>query len=283
MFRVGVLWCAVLLVSSATALASVRQQTTTRPQLTEGYQIGARDVLEISVFDVDQLNTSVRVAEDGHITLPLIGDIDAAGLTQAALEKRIEAALARYVTDPQVAVFIREYQSQRISVIGAVHEPGTIEMVGRMSLLEAVSDAGGINFDNSTGKITVLRAGLSGAPIEIDLNQLLTRGDAALNIQLLAGDTVNVVPKDVYFIYVYGQVRNPGSYDLKEPITLLQAVSLAGGLASRAARNKIIILRRKADGTQERLQVNLQKIIDGDLSDFPILANDVIIVQETFF
>lgn len=254
-----------------------------RPAVGDDYKIGARDVLQISVFGIDQLNTSVRVAEDGRISLPLIGDIGATGLTRGELEDAIESALARYVTEPQVAVFISEYQSQRISVIGAVHSPGTIEMVGRMSLLEAISNAGGIDYTDSAGMVTVLRSSLTGAPLQIDLDDLLRRGDATLNIGLEAGDTVNVVPKDVYFIYVYGRVRTPGSYELRASVTLLQAVSLAGGLADRAARDRIIILRRKPDGTQERIRVNLQDIIDGKRADFPILANDVVIVQETFF
>jgi polysaccharide export outer membrane protein len=128
-----------------------------------------------------------------------------------------------------------------------------------------------------------LRTGFTQAPIEIDLQQLLEQGNAAYNIELQPGDTVNVVPKRRYFIYVYGQVRSPGAYELREEVTLLQAISFAQGVADRAARDRIRILRRKPDGTQEVIQVNLVDIVDGKKPDVPILPNDVIVVPETWF
>ena len=143
--------------------------------------------------------------------------------------------------------------------------------------------AGGINNADAAGRITVLRAGLTGAPIEIELDALLNQGNLAFNIELNGGDTINVVPKQSFFIYVYGQVRVPGSYELREDVTLLQAISLGGGVSDRAQKKKVRILRRKPDGTQELIEVNLEEIEAGKKPDVPILANDVIIVPETFF
>jgi polysaccharide export outer membrane protein len=251
--------------------------------LAEDYKIGARDLLEVRVFDLDQLNASVRVSEAGTISLPLIGEVNAGGLTRAELESEIETALTRYVNQPQVSVFIREYQSQRFSVIGAVRTPGPYDMVGRTTLLEAISMAGGINQVDAAGKVTVLRAGLTGAPIEIDLDALLNQGNLAYNIEVNRGDTINVVPKRSYFIYVYGQVRQPGSYELRDEVTLLQAVSMGGGVTNRAQKKKVRILRRKPDGTQELLEINIEEIEDGKTPDVPVRPNDVIIVPETFF
>jgi polysaccharide export outer membrane protein len=251
--------------------------------LSADYRIGPRDLLEIRVFGVSEFDSNVRVSEGGTIPLPLVGDLVAAGLTRAGLETAIESALSRYVTDAQVSVFIREFRSQRFSVIGAVRNPGTYEMVGFKSLIEAISDAGGINAQESAGSVTILRTGFTQAPIEIDLQQLLEQGNAAYNIELQPGDTVNVVPKRRYFIYVYGQVRSPGAYELREEVTLLQAISFAQGVADRAARDRIRILRRKPDGTQEVIQVNLVDIVDGKKPDVPILPNDVIVVPETWF
>jgi polysaccharide export outer membrane protein len=198
-------------------------------------------------------------------------------------EEAIETALKRYVTDPQVSVFIREYESQRYSVMGAVQNPGTYEMVGRTTILEAISAAGGVDNAESAGRVTVLRPRFEGAPLEIELDQLLEQGNNALNIEIEPGDTINVVPKRRFFIYVYGQVRTPGSFELREDVTLLQAISLAGGLGDRAASNKIRILRRMPDGSQELMEVNLDEIVDGKRADIPIRPNDVIIVPETFF
>lgn len=293
--------CAVLLMlasplieatepSTGTGTAILAQQqaaaTTQPPQtstLAEDYKIGARDLLEVRVFNIDEFDSNVRVSEAGTISLPLIGDLQAAGLTRAGLEAAIEEALTRFVNEPQVSVFVREYQSQRFSVIGAVRTPGPYDMVGRTTLLEAISMAGGINHADAAGQITVLRAGLTGAPIQIELDALLNQGNLAYNIEVSGGDTINVVPKRSYFIYVYGQVRQPGSYELREEVTLMQAISMGGGVSDRAQKKKVRILRRKPDGTQDLIEVNLEEIEDGKKPDFPILPNDVIIVPETFF
>lgn len=277
---------AALLANAPTATASLHPGASSRQESGSpglDYEIGPRDLLEIRVFGLQQLDTNVRVSEAGTISLPLVGELPAAGLTRAALESSVKEALRRYVNDPQVSIFIREYQSQRYSMIGAVRTPGTYEMKGRTTLLEGIAAAGGLDLQNSSGEVVVLRRDSDGPPLQVALADLLDGQNTALNIELRAGDTINVVPKEQFFVYIYGRVRNPGSFPLSEEITLLQAVSLAGGLADRAAANKISILRRRADGGQDRLRINLEDIIDGKTSDVPVLPNDVIIVPETFF
>ena len=195
----------------------------------------------------------------------------------------MEEALSRYVTTAQVSIFIREFHSQRFSVIGAVQSPGNFEMVGRKTLIEAISDAGGLNREESAGSVTIMRAGFNQAPIEIDLRELLEQGNVAFNVELQPGDTINVLSKQRYFIYIYGQVRTPGAWELREEVTLLKALTFAGGVAERSAKDRIRIMRRKPDGTQEIIQVNLNDIVDGKKPDVPILPNDVIVVPETWF
>lgn len=246
------------------------------------YRIGARDLLDIRVFDLEDLNTNVRVSEEGTITLPLIGEIVAQGLTSSDLQTAIETALKQYVNNPQVQVFIREYSSQRVSVIGAVKSPGTIEMQGRLTLLEVLSEAGGIDYPEAAGKITILRTGFTGQPIEVDIEELITRGNTAFNLELEGGDTVNVVPKPHDPVYIYGRVRTPGQYTMREPITLLQAIAMAGGLADRA-QTKVMIQRRNPQGGVEQIEIDINDIIDGKTEDIRILPNDVIVVKETFF
>jgi polysaccharide export outer membrane protein len=265
-----------LLVALAAAVASSAGQG-------EDYRIGSRDVLEIRVFDLEELNATVRVSEAGTVELPVIGEIAAAGLTQNGLAAAIEEALSGFVRQPQVFVFVREYQSQRVSIIGAVRSPGIYQMVGRTTLLEAISDAGGVNPTESSGRVRILREGLTGAPIEIDLGELLDKGNTAYNIRLKPGDVINVVVKEAFTIYVSGQVRTPGSFTLRESITLLKAVSLAGGFSDRAAANKVRIVRAKEDGTQEVIEVNFEDIQDGKSPDIQILPNDIIVVPETIF
>ncbi len=112
------------------------------------YRIGRQDLLEISVFDVDELDQTVRVADDGSITMPLLGTLNVSGLTRTELEQSIARLLAeRYVRNPQVTVFVKEYTSKQIAVSGAVKKPGTYEMMGRKTLLEMLSMAGGLDSD----------------------------------------------------------------------------------------------------------------------------------------
>ena len=264
-------------------LAALLAVTAAQASQGESYRIGPRDVLEIRVFDLDQLNSTVRVSEAGTIELPVIGEIVATGMTQNDLAEAIEQALSRFVNDPQVFVVVSEYQSQRFSTIGAVGSPGIYPMVGRTTLLEAISMAGGVSNDETSGTVRIIREGFSGAPIEIDLDELLERGNSAFNISVKAGDVINVVRKEAYVIYITGEVRSPGQFDLREPITLLKAVSMAGGLAERAAASKIQILRARPDGTQERIKVNLDDIRNGKAPDIPLLANDIVVVPQTFF
>jgi len=249
----------------------------------EDYEIGPRDLLEIRVFELGELNATARVSEAGTVELPVIGEIPAAGLTQSGLAQAIEEALSGFVREPQVFVFVREYQSQRVSIIGAVRTPGNYQMVGRTTLLEAISDAGGVELLESSGFVRILRDGLTGAPIEIDMRELLDQGNTAYDIRLKPGDVINVVVKEAFTIYVSGQVRTPGSFSLRESITLLKAVSLAGGFTERAATGKVRIVRARDDGTQEVIEVNFGEIQDGKKPDNEILPNDIIVVPETIF
>jgi len=268
--------CFVLLIALLTTVPALASQG-------EDYQIGPRDLLEIRVFDLEELNATVRVSEAGTVELPVIGEIPAAGLTQNGLAGAIEEALSGFVRQPQVFVFVREYQSQRVSIIGAVGTPGNYQMVGRTTLLEAISDAGGVDLLEASGFVRILREGLTGAPIEIDLHELLDQGNTAYNIRLKPGDVVNVVVKAAFTIYVSGQVRTPGSFTLRESITLLKAVSLAGGFTDRAATSKVRIVRARDDGTQEVIEVNFGDIQDGKSPDIEILPNDIVVVPETIF
>ena len=103
---------------------------------TADYRIGPKDLLDISVFGLDELSKTVRVSEDGRISLPLVGEVEVEGITKAALEKKLSQLLEeKYLQDPQVTVFISEYQSKRVSVLGAVRNPGPYELLGRQTLL----------------------------------------------------------------------------------------------------------------------------------------------------
>jgi polysaccharide export outer membrane protein len=249
--------------------------------------LGPHDLLEIAVFDVEQFSRTVRVSDDGAITLPFLGRIEVGGMTRVGLEQRIAALLGeKWVQDPQVSVFVKEYNSRKISVSGAVKNPSTFELLGRKTLLDVVSEAGG--FTEDVGRLVyVVRHGPGGATerITIDLQGLVYRGDSAANLVIQPGDVIYAPIEKKITVYVNGAVKNPGGYDFKygDQITVLRAVTKAGGTTERAAESKVQILRHGADGTQSAQTVDLRKIRSGKAPDPVLQEEDVVDVPEAFF
>jgi protein involved in polysaccharide export with SLBB domain len=169
------------------------------------YRIGRQDLLELKVFDLKELDQTVRVADDGSITLPLLGRLDAAGLTKGELEALIARLLEeRFVRNPQVTIFVREYQSKKVAVSGAVKKPDTYEMLGEKTLLEMISLAGGL--DRDLGKeIIIFRPQADGTQrIAVDLDKLVYEADPTLNVAVLPGDIVYVFPLPSIGVRFYG-------------------------------------------------------------------------------
>ncbi len=251
------------------------------------YEIGAEDLLEISVFELPDLTRTVRVAGDGSITLPLVGMVPAAGLTHSALENRLKELLQeRYLEEPQVSVFVKEYRSKRISVIGAVQSPGTFEMLGVRNLLEAIGHAGGLTREAGSS-LFVLRPRPDGGQVRIgiDLGDLFVRGNPALNIDLSPGDVINVPLDQPVQFYVNGAVKSPGRYESRSsvPVTLLQAVTQAGGATNRANERAVLILRRDANGIPLATRCDLKAIKRAKAEDPLLQDGDVIVVPEAWF
>jgi polysaccharide export outer membrane protein len=252
------------------------------------YKVGAKDLLEIKVFELPELSQTVRVSEDGSISLPLLGRIEVQGLTKDAVEAKVAGLLeAKYLKNAQVSVFIKEYQSQQVAVIGAVEKPGTYELVGRMSLLQVISEAGGFK-ENASNEIFVLREGRSGdtATIAIDLKDLLLNGNQKLNIPLMPRDIINVPVDQIIKVFVFGEVRNPGALLVKmsEKITLLQAIAQAGGPTENASKSGVVVKRKDPKtGKEIKLKVNLKEIIKGDKPDIVLREGDVVYVPESIF
>lgn len=251
------------------------------------YVLGPGDLLEIKVFELPDLNVTVRVSADGNITLPLIGIVRASGLTAFGLEREIKAKLdERYLKNAQVSVFIKEYKSQRVSLIGAVKDPRDYELSGRTTLLQLISMAGGIT--NQAGKyIYVFRTSPSGASdrLEILIEDLLYRGEQRYNIPLKAGDVVNIPIDREVIIYVFGEVLRPGALKFKssERISILSAIATAGGFTDRASRRNVLIKRKDSQGNETEMSINISRIISGKDEDMELSPEDVVIVRESFF
>jgi len=251
------------------------------------YRIGAKDLLEISVFGLDEMSRTVRVSEKGKITLPLLGEIEVEELTKAELERKLGQLLdEKYLQNPQVTVFIREYQSKKVYILGAVGKPGSYKLLGRRTVLQLISDAGGL-IEDAGDEIIVIRQHKDGPSktLRILIDDLILKGDARLNIPLEPNDIVNIPVDKTVFIYVFGQVRRPGALNVKKlniP-TLLQVIAQAGGFSERASKRGVLIKRIDKDGKEQEIKVNVKHIIKGKKKDIQLKENDVVYVPETIF
>ncbi|HSP05553.1 MAG TPA: polysaccharide biosynthesis/export family protein, partial [Acidobacteriota bacterium] len=243
----------------------------------------AEDLLEINVFELPQFNVTSRVSGDGTITMPLIGSVQVRGLTKKEVEKQIAAALAaKYINDPSVSVTIKEYKSRQVSILGAVNTPGAYTIISSRTLLQLLSEAGGLSA-SAGRKCFIFR---QGAPrIEIDLQDLMNNGNQALNVPILPGDVINIPLETKVTVYVLGAVRNPGAVELSSsmPVTLLAAIARAGGPSDQANKSGVQIRRRDAAGQEQVIKANLKDILNGKAPDVELLPGDVINVPESFF
>jgi len=248
------------------------------------YTIGPGDLIDINVFNVPELDITVRVSGNGAITLPLIGSMRVEGLSIPQLEKQLSAKLEEsYLNNPQVTVFIKEYHSKMVSVIGAVKKPGNHELYGEKTILELISLAGGFTPDASRN-IIILRKLKNGKNISlaIDMDELMLKGNPKLNIPLKAGDIINIPVVSYMNIYIFGEVKNPGHIKMirEGDITLLRAIAQAGGFTERARRGSVLVKRREK-GKETKIKINVKKILKGKKPDFVLKNNDIIHVPES--
>ncbi|NWG04649.1 MAG: polysaccharide biosynthesis/export family protein [Syntrophaceae bacterium] len=271
-----------------------------KTDLFRDYRIGPEDLLEISVFEDDKLNKTVRVSSQGNISLPLLGILRVRGLTAYELEKEIRELLAeKYLQDPHVTVFIREYRNQQISVIGAVDKPGVYEVKGQKTILDLLAMAGGLSSgpEKDAGQLLFLirppkleeemadekkdSDGQTPKTFVIDLEKLLIQGDFTLNLPLVHGDVINIPASGK--VFVGGEVRRPGGFSLKgKKMTVTQAIAMAEGLKPEANGSGLKVFRY-AEGQvgKEIISVNLHAIQKGTRDDLYLKENDIIIVPKS--
>jgi len=260
------------------------------------YKIGPEDLLEISVFEEEKLNKTLRVSSQGNISFPLLGTLHVKGLTASELEKEIRDLLAeKYFRDPHVSVFIKEYRSQRISVLGLVEKPGIYEVSGPKTILDMLAMAGGLKED--AGQLLFLirtsptEESSSGEKKEsamphpqtlvIDLDELLIKGDASLNLPVVSGDIINVPASGK--VFVGGEVFRPGGFPLKgKKLTLSQAIVLAEGIKPEGDGAEAKIYRFTGKGNEKKvIPVNLYAVQNGEAADIYLKENDVVFVPKS--
>jgi polysaccharide biosynthesis/export protein len=267
----------------------------------EDYKIGGYDVLSITVYEEKDLTIeSIRVSADGFISFPLIGRLHVADMNTSQVEQIIARKLAEgaYLLDAHVSVMVTKYEGRKFSVLGAVKNPGNYPLQAREKVLDGISKAGGIAVEGGGSTSTaggeaqeamiirMLNPGRSGEQkivINVDLQGLLKGKDQVSNIYLADNDVL-FIPKSDYF-YIIGEVKNPGSYAfIKKDITIIEALSIAGGFTRIAARNKTRIVRIE-NGVERIYNVNVDAITKAGkmIQAVPIKPNDLIVVPESFF
>jgi len=287
------------------------------PPGSQDYRIGFDDVLDISVFEAQELNREVRVSSAGEISLPLLESVHAAGLTPRELELVLEELLRRtYMKDPHVSVFVREMQSHPVSVLGAVGKPGVFQVRGSKTLLEILSLAEGLADDAGETAIIMRGAGLQnntssdaqivsharedargenataadpakdGGPseniVQVNLKELLDSSHFQQNPIVNPGDIVKVLRAGI--VYVVGEVQKPGGFVMKsnEKMSVLQAIALSGGLTRTASKAGACIIRTdEQSGKREQTPIDLSKILSGKAPDPMLEARDVVFVPNS--
>jgi polysaccharide export outer membrane protein len=250
------------------------------------YRIGPKDLLEIRVLEITELNVERRVEDSGAIDLPLLGQFKVAGLTALEARAQLEDLLrAKYVNRANVSVVVKEFANKPISVVGAVTKPGSLSISGRFTLLQAISSAGGL--DQSAGKkIYVLRRAENGLSdvLEIKTDDLFRGSTAMWNVPVFPSDVVNVPARTTVKIFCLGEVKTPGAleFDSDDRLSLLSVIAKAGGLTDRASKT-ILVKRRGADGKDVEAKYNYKAVISGKAPDPTLKADDVVVVQESFF
>lgn len=236
--------------------------------------LGGGDVVKISVFGNPDLAVETRVSESGFITVPLIGQVNVAGLSSAVAEKKIATMLETggFVKSPQVNLIVSVMSSQQVSVLGQVNRPGRYPIDGPRTMLDLLALGGGIGPDGGDTVILIRKRGGKTSKDIIDIVDLFRSNDLKADVEVAGGDILFVERAPRF--YIYGEVQRPGPVRLERQMTVLQALSAGGGLTPRGTERGIRIKRRDASGKMEILETKQDDLVRTD---------DIIYVKESLF
>jgi polysaccharide export outer membrane protein len=243
--------------------------------MAQDYTVGEGDVLDINVYENEDLTTTVRVSANSTIRVPLIGEISVADMTVSQVAGKIETLLADgYLVNPQVDVFIKEHRSKQAIILGQIKSPGQYELRGKITFLEFISKAGGLTVDaGSTATIKrINETDKDKQTLVVDLERLIKKGETALNILIQDKDSVYISKAKTY--YVSGEVNKPDSYKYEPDLTVIMALTMAGGFSKIAAKEKVRIIRIVNGEKRIFERVNM---------DTRVLPDDVIVVPESLW
>lgn len=243
------------------------------------YLLGASDLLQITVFESKDLNTTVRVSSRGYITLPLLGQVKVKGLTAREAEVNIEDLYReKYIKDPHVSVFVEEHFSKPITVLGQFRNPGTYDFKAKQRLLDVMALAGGLT-DKAGRTVQIRRKEITpGEPnvFVVDLDRFIKEGRSELNIEISSGDVIFVPEAGNFF--VDGAVRRPGSYPIKRKMVIREALMAAGGIAPYAQKDSLVLIRYFEGKGREIIELELN---DPEHQETEIQDRDIVIVKSS--
>jgi polysaccharide export outer membrane protein len=237
--------------------------------------LGVGDSVKVTVFQNPDLTTEARISEAGTINMPLIGDVAVSGLTPDNAAARIAERLTRgkFVINPQVSLSLETLRSRQVTVLGEVGHPGRYPLDDvSNSVTDLLARAGGITAEGDDNVVVVRHVNGRELRIPVDLAEMSRTGNTSRDMRLENGDVVYVNRAPQF--YLYGEVQRAGAYRLQPQMTVMQAISVGGGLTPRGTLRGLAIQRRKSDG-----RVDTARVRPNDL----VRADDVIVVRERLF
>jgi polysaccharide export outer membrane protein len=255
-------WLALVAICASAGAQSMREV------------IGPGDTVRISAYRYPDLTTEARLSDEGKLNVPLVGEMTLKGLTPDQAARRIADRLksGKYINDPQITVTVVQARSRMVSVLGFVKNPGRYVLDGTTAKIsDVIAMAGGLDVNGSDKVIIQQNGAGKGEPVTVDLASVI-EGDNAKNVDVHGGDSVFVPRAPV--VYVYGEVTKGGAYRIEPDMTVMQAISLAGGITPRGSQNRVQLRRKGSDGKWKQSSVKLTDVVSPD---------DVIYVRESLF
>jgi polysaccharide biosynthesis/export protein len=285
-----------VMLTLALVYARAQQPAVTATQTVSGYVLGPDDQIVIRVIDAPDISDKpVLIGTNGDITLPMIGRVKAGGLTVEQLEAELTTQLKEFIQEPQVSVTVTDFGSQPVSVLGAVDKPGVVQLRGQKTLYEVLSMAGGPREDAGS-ILTVTRPRqngeipLPGAKVdptgqfssaELNVGDILEGKNPSANIEIKPNDIISVSEGSSNMIYVVGDVGHAGGFTLggARNVSVLKALSMAGGLGRTAKADKARVLRQMpGEPKPTEIAVNIPQMLSGKAEDVELGPDDILVV-----
>ena len=287
-FVLTLFFLTLLVLESLLAQVPPQPQQVGAPNNLPAQRIGPNDLLNVVVYGAPELSRTVRVSQDGTIRIPMLKAVfPVEGKLPGELESVIAAALSKeqILIEPVVTVTVAEYVSRPISVMGSVKQPLTFQAFGNVTLLEALSRAGGLTSEaGSEILLSRSQAGLDGKStnliLRVPVKQLIDQADPELNYALRGGEEIRV--PEAGKIFIVGNVKKPGAFPMRDAFdtTVLKMLALSEGLLPFATDEAFIYRREGADNGRNEISIPLAKIIERKSPDVPLLANDVLYIPD---